>query len=65
MKSTKLGDLKEGDFFKFIDEMDYFPTVINTFKNSKGKECTYFSEVGGYVLTHKERKDRLVVKVKG
>jgi len=65
MKKTKLGDLKEGDFFKFVDEIEYFPTIVHTFKSSEGKECTYFSEVGGYVLTNKEKRGRLVLKVKG
>lgn len=65
MKNTTLGDLKEGDFFKFIDELEYLPEVVHTFKSNDGKECIYFSEVGGYVLTNKEKKERLVLKVKG
>jgi hypothetical protein len=65
MENTKLGDLQKGDFFKFIDESEYLPDVVHVFKNRVGNDCFYFSEVGGYVLTRKEQKDRLVLKVKG
>jgi hypothetical protein len=64
MKNTKLGDLQTGDFFKFADEIDYLPEVVHTFKSIERKHCFYFSEVGGYVLTNKEKRGRLVVKVK-